>query len=372
MKRYLLATAAALVLAAPASASTEEALLALTWDQIVAQARQEGTVNWFVWYFQPQFREITQAFTAEFGIQVVIPDGTHQGNFDKMLAERDRPTGDIDVLALGADRITTFDVPALLIGPLNAVLPNAATMTDRLGGFDGQGHAWGFWGNQTGIAYDPAQIAAADLPQSLEALAAFMAANPGRFGFNFEGGGSGPSFIQSVARNLAPGIDFAGGAVTEAHLAALQPVWDWFLANTDGYAITASNADSLIRLSSGEFAMVPAWEDHLFNLQNQGEVDRRIAFYVPQWGAPGGGNFNVIPANAPNPAAALVFMNWISSPEVQTRFNEVAGTVPVNSAAQAPRALVPAEQRARATQWVQQPLGAEITRAFIENVALER
>lgn len=372
MTRMLRATVAALALALPGVAAADPALLGKTWDEIVARAKQEGTVNWFVWYFQPQYREIAQAFTAEYGIEVVIPDGTHQGNFDKMLAERDRTTGDIDVLAIGADRIETFDYRRLLMGPLTNVLPNAATMTDQLGGYDGDGHAWAFWGNQTGIAYDPNRIAEADLPQTLDDLAAFFAAHPRRFGFNFEGGGAGPSFIQSVARTLVPSVDFTDGTVTDERLAALEPAWAWFLDHTGGYEITASNADSLIRISSGEFAMVAAWEDHLFNLQNQGEVDRRIAFYVPAWGAPGGGNFNVIPANAPHPAAALVFMNWVSSAAVQTRFNEVFGAAPKNTEADDSNALVPAEQRARSTQWVPQPFGGQITSAFIENVALER
>jgi len=372
MKRTLLATTAALMLTAPGPAAADPALLTMSWDEIVAQAQSEGSVNWFVWYFQPRYRELAAAFTEEFGIEVVIPEGTHQGNFDKMLAERDRETGDIDVLAIGADRIDTFDYAAITLGPLDAVLPNVATMTDQLGGFDGDGYAWAFWGNQTGIAYDPDQIAAADLPQTVEQLSAFLNANPGRFGLNFEGGGSGPSFIQSMARNLAPDVDFADGSVSDEKRAALQPVWDWFLAHTDGYVITASNADSLIRLSAGEFAMVPAWEDHLFTLKGEGEVDPRIAFYVPAWGAPGGGNFNVIPANAPNPAAALVFMNWVSSAEVQTRFNEIFGVVPVNTEASDAHSLVPAEQRVHSRQWVSQPLGAEITSAFVENVALER
>lgn len=361
-----------MALCAPTAALSDEALLNMSWDDIVAQAQDEGSVNWFVWYFQPQYREIAEAFTEEFGIRVVIPDGTHQGNFDKMLAERDRATGDIDVLAMGAERIETFDYSTLLMGPLTDLLPNAGTMTDQLGGYDGRGHAWAYWGNQTGIAYDPVQISAQDLPQTLDELAAFFSAHPQRFGFNFEGGGAGPSFIQSVARNLASDVDFTVGMLDDSRVAALQPAWDWFLEHTDGYIITASNADGLIRISSGEFAMVAAWEDHLFNLQNQGEVDDRIAFYVPQWGAPGGGNFNVIPANAPNPAAALVFTNWVSSAEVQSRFNEIFGAAPQNTDADDSNALVPADQRAFSRQWVPQPFGAEITNAFIENVALER
>lgn len=80
----------------------------------------------------------------------------------------------------------------------------------------------------------------------------------------------------------------------------------------------------------------------------------------------------MIPANAPHPAAALVFMNWVSSAAVQTRFNEIFGAAPKNSEADDSNALVPAEQRVRSTQWVPQSFGGQMTSAFIENVALER
>ena len=369
MLRTLLATAAAVGLAT--SATADEALLAKSWDKIVAQAQAEGQVNWFVWYFQPQYREIAQAFTEQYGIEVRIPEGTHQGNVDKMLAERGRETGDIDVLAMGADRIDTFDHEAVLLGPLRALMPGGEKMIDDVGGYEGHDYAWAYWGNQTGIAFDPNQITADELPQTLEEVQAFWEAQPGRFGFNYENGGSGPSFIHSVARTMTD-VDFASGEVTDAKLEALAPVWDWFLKAGDGFVITASNADSLTRISSGEFALVAAWEDHLFNLQNQGEVDERIQFYIPEWGMAGGGNTNVIPKNAPNPAAAIVFLHWVASAETQTTFNTVFGAAPMHPDADDSNALVPAAQRAFSTNWPPNPFGAEVTKAFIENVALER
>lgn len=370
MFRKILAAATAIGLFATGATANED-LLSKSWDEIVAQAKEEGSVNWFVWYFQPRYRELAAAFTEEYGIEVMIPEGTHEGNIDKVLAETGREAGDVDVLAMGADRIDLFKAEEMLMGPLNEVLPNAATMYTELGGFDGKGYGWAYWGNQTGVAYDPEQIAEADLPQQVEDFAAFMEANPGKFGFNYENGGSGPSFFTHVARNLTE-VDFSSGEVSDEKMAALQPAWDWFLEHTDGYVITASNTDSLIRLSSREFVMVPAWEDHLFKLQSEGEVDTRIKFYIPEFGMTGGGNVNVIPANAPHPAAALVFMNWVSSPETQTRFNEVFGAAPMNAEADDSHALVPNAMRAFSMNSPVNPFNTEIRQAFIENVALER
>ena len=374
MRNLITSAALAALIAGPALADGHADLLSMSWDDIVAQAQEEGEVTWFVWYFQPQYRELAAAFTEEYGIEVTIPEGTHDGNIDKFLAESGRDAGDIDVLAMGLDRIDLFEPSEMLVGPLTDVLPNGGQMITELGGYDGQGYAFAYWGNQTGIAYDPEVISFENAPQTVADFEAYFAENPGMTGFNYENGGSGPSFIQNIARNVTElsEDEFLNGEVTDAKMDMLQPAWDWFLDNTDGYVITASNTDSLVRLSNREFALVAAWEDHLFNLQNQGEVDERIEFYIPEFGMNGGGNYNVVPANAPNPAAALVFMNWVSSAETQTRFNEVFGAAPMHPDADDSNALVPNEMRQYQTIWPGNPFNTEIRAAFIENVALER
>jgi ABC-type uncharacterized transport system YnjBCD substrate-binding protein len=53
-------------------------------------------------------------------------------------------------------------------------------MITEVGGYSGMGYAFGYWGNQTGIAYDPEQLAFEDAPQTIEDFEAFFAENPGR------------------------------------------------------------------------------------------------------------------------------------------------------------------------------------------------
>ena len=109
MRNFFASAALAALMAGPALADGHADLLSMSWDDIVAQAQEEGEVTWFVWYFQPQYREIAAAFTEEFGIEVIIPEGTHDGNIEKFLAESGRDQGDIDVLAMGLDRIDLFE-----------------------------------------------------------------------------------------------------------------------------------------------------------------------------------------------------------------------------------------------------------------------
>ncbi|SEK66696.1 extracellular solute-binding protein [Pacificibacter marinus] len=341
----------------------------MSWDDIVAQAQDEGQVTWYVWYFQDRFRPVVEAFEAEYGIDVIIPEGTGQGNSDKMLAEKGRETGDIDVLAWGLNDFDTIDVTALF-QPLN-MLPEDDGRVGELLGVDGKGHVLAYWGNQTGIAYDPAHVAQVDLPQTVEDIAAFWGEHPGKFGFNYEKGGSGPSFFQNIIR-ASTGIDLMDGEVSDERLAVAEAGFDVFTAQADDYVVTASNVDSITRLSDGELWMVPAWEDHLAGLQNSGEVRADIKFYIPEFGMYGGANGVAVPMNAPHPAAAAVFINWLTSADTQTLFNQTFGTAPMHAKADDSAALVSNAQRANQTPWGNQPFRGALEKAFIEQVILER
>ena len=76
------------------------------------------------------------------------------------------------------------------------MLPADEGRVSTLSGYDSDGYALAFWGNQTGIAYDPAKVTE-DRPcrKRLKDFATFWQENPGKFGFNYENGGSGPSFL---------------------------------------------------------------------------------------------------------------------------------------------------------------------------------
>lgn len=365
-------TTLAAVAALGLSAATAHAadLKDMAWDDIVAQAKSEGEVTWFHWYLQPAMREAVQGFETEFGIKVTIPDGTLDANQSKLLAESRRDTGDIDLISLGGDRLNAFDPTALLYGPIDSLLPGGDKLRTAIQGGDSKGHAVAFWGNQTGLAYDPTRVDEATLPQSIADLDAWMAANPQSFGFNTENGGSGPALFQSVARNLVSDVDFTDGSADDSKVAGLAPAWDWFNTREGNFIITASNSDSLTRLNDGEFTLVPAWEDHLAGLQTKGEIDKRIKFYIPEFGMPGGGNVVGIPANAKNKAAALVFTHWLTSAETQAQFNATFGIAPQHPEADATAALVTMDQRARSTDWAPLPFGDAVKNGFIENVAL--
>ncbi|MCV0428690.1 MAG: extracellular solute-binding protein [Roseibium sp.] len=367
MLKTLILSTTALALGVNVASSAD--LSSMSWDDIVTQAKTEGELTWYVWYLQDDLRRFVKSFEDEYGIKVTIPEGTAAGNAEKMLAERNRETGDIDVFAWGYNDFETVDLEANF-EPLK-MLPEDGGRVSNLVGIDGKGYLLAFWGNQTGIAYDPAKVAKADLPQTPEQFAAFWAANPGKFGFNYEKGGSGPSYYLNTLQNLTD-VDFSDGEVTDEKLAKVAEGFKFFNDNGENYVITASNADSIIRVSDGELWMVPGWEDHLAGLQKRGEVRPELEFYIPEMGMYGGGNGIAIPKNAPHPAAAAVFVNWLTSAETQSKFNVDFGTAPMHASADDSHALIPNEQRQYRQPWAVQPFRKAVEESFIENVVLER
>ena len=363
MLKKLLSVTALVALTTPAFASGQA-----TWEETMAAAKEEGEVYWFVWYFEDRFRVFAEQFTEETGIVVNIPEGDHIANIDKMRAEAGRETGDIDVLAYGYDQLPNINME--LFAPLT-MLPEDAGRVSTVAGVDGGDVAVAWWGNQTGIAYDPAKISEDDLPQTPADFAAFWTANPGQMGFNYENGGSGPSFFLNILRNLSE-ADFNDGASSPEKLAMLDAGIAFFNEHAENYEITTSNSDSLTRLSEGEFTMVPAWEDHMAGLQVNGEIRDELRFYIPEMGMFGGGNAVSIPANAPNPAAASVFIDWLTSPEIQTQFNAQFGTAPMHANADDSAALVSNAMRDRSRPWAAKPFRDAVEERFIEDVIFER
>ncbi len=359
-----------IALAASATFAMSASLDEMSWDEVVAQAKSEGEVTWFIWYFQDKFRAVARSFEDLYGIKVIIPEGSAAGNMDKLLAERVRDTGDIDVIAFGYENIHRWDLDKLF-HKIDGALPDIAGRAQDVTGIEGDGYVFAYWGNQTGIAYDPDMVAEADLPQTPDEFAAFWSANPEKFGFNYVQGGSGPSFFHNTIR-VVSGIDYFGAGDLDEKLAGIQPGLDFFNEHGANYIITASNIDSINRISDRELWMAPAWEDHLAGLQSGGEVRKDIAYYIPEMGMSGGGNGVAIPKNAPHPAAALLFIDWVTSAEIQTRFNVDFGTAPMHADADDSAALIPNAMRAFSQPWPGQPFKQNVEDRFIEEVVLNR
>lgn len=310
------------------SAATD--LSGKSWTDIEAQAKKEGNVTVSVWYLQPQFRNFVKEFETQYGIKVKVPEGTLDGNINKLIAEKNLEKGKMDIVVLSADRLGNVAKGDILTKL--TVLPNFEKLNHQLQGVELGDVAVGYWGNQTGLAYDPLRIQENELPQSWQDMESYIDKNPKKFGYSDpNGGSSGNAFIQRAITYINGDYDYKGETVDAAQVANWKKTWEWFSSRKDALIRTASNADSLTRLNDGELIIVSAWQDHLFSLQKQGAITDRLKFYVPEFGMPGGGNVMTIAKNAPNPAASLLFVHWITSPEIQTKLSQEFGVRPLSN-----------------------------------------
>lgn len=371
MKKILLTSVISLIAGISTSAHAYD-LNKMTWNEIVKQAKKEKTVNAYIWYLQPEFRKFFKEFEKTYGIKVRVPEGNETGNRNKLLAEAKKKKGSIDVMALDTVKLPMMLKSNVVYGPLTNILPNTDKLRTKLVGVDTQGYAYAFWGNQTGFAYDPMRVDTKKLPQSFKELTAWIKKNPNQFGVNDPNkGGAGNAFIQRAIYHISGKKDtYFQTKMDSSAMAQWSKTWDWFKGNKENIVLTASNADSLTRMNDGEISMAPAWEDHLAGLQNKGAITKRIKFYIPKFGMPGGGNIIMIPKNAKNKAAAAVFIHWITSSQTQTRLNEVFGAAPQHPDADDSKSLVDKAQRANSSDFFTSTYDVESKKAFIENVLM--
>lgn len=345
--------------------ATSAELSEMSWDEITAQAKEEGELTWFQWYFEDRFRETVKQFEDEYGISVTLPDlDNGDAGLNKVIAELEREQGDVDVLSIPGSRADVVDIPEVFMGPLLSMLPGSEDLSDQAEGGDWEEYGVKFWGNQTGMAYNSARTELDTLPQTFAELETWMEENPKQLGFNFENGGSGPSLIHNISRNI---LEISADSAVDENL-DLTPVFDWFTSREDQYVLTSGNNDSYARLNDGEFTMVAVWEDGIGGQISSGGMAETIKVYLPQWGMNGGGNVVTIPANAPNPAAALLFVSWLTSADTQTQLNVDFGAAPSNAKADDTYALIPNVQRGNSTSWGAPLPSDDVVPALIENV----
>ena len=330
------------------AASTTKDYLNMSWDQIVEEAKAEKEMVFYMWWGEEYWKTAAQRFEEKYGIKVNVVIGDN--NVDKLLAEKDSAVGTIDAQAFGGQSVKTIIDGQLLYGPILPKMPDVANLDAKLGsyqeGVETMGYLVPLYRNQTGFLYDPEKIT--DPPQTWEDLVKFIEENPQQFAFcDPNKGGTGQAMVFSAAVNLTGGLDqyIADKELDQAKAAKWSAVWDWFNANEDNYVLTASNNESIDLLNQGAVSLIIAWDDSTQQALAEGTLFKRAKLYIPEMGLPGGGDSVGIPKNAPHKAAALLFIDFLTSPEMQLEMNSMVGSYPARTDVATENALLPEEQR---------------------------
>jgi putative spermidine/putrescine transport system substrate-binding protein len=240
----------------------------------------------------------------------------------KAQADTGRKDWDIDV-ALVSMAVASQMVKEGLLHPYvpqmkNAALVKGAEVKEAFG-VKVDGYVVPMFQNQIAIAYNPAKVPTP--PKSFDDLAAWAKANPGKFGYNgIKGGVSGVGFTMGwvywktgLYTQLTQGpFDKAREGVIRAAVTALRDF------NRDAY-ITNGNAGTLDALNRGEIWMGAVWIDQLVAWKNEGRMDPSITPALIAPGLPIYPLYLVVPREAANREAAVRYIDYIATPEVQAK-----------------------------------------------------
>ena len=240
----------------------------------------------------------------------------------KAQADTGRKDWDIDV-ALVSMAVASQMVKEGLLHPYvpqmkNAALVKGAEVKEAFG-VKVDGYVVPMFQNQIAIAYNPAKVPTP--PKSFDDLAAWAKANPGKFGYNgIKGGVSGVGFTMGwvywktgLYTQLTQGpFDKAREGAIRAAVTALRDF------NRDAY-ITNGNAGTLDALNRGEIWMGAVWIDQLVAWKNEGRMDASITPALIAPGLPIYPLYLVVPREAANREAAVRYIDYIATPEVQAK-----------------------------------------------------
>lgn len=304
---------------------------------IVPLAKKEGKLTFFDFTnsFGPLFSDnLLPEFEAKYNINVDYVRGKGGAAVQQLIAANKAGSpAPSDVYFVGSSSIPLLlDSGVMANIPLNKLLPNAFALNPDIAtitsGFDHGGAYLPFHRNQTSIIYNTRFVSTKDVPSNLDSLLTWAKAHPGQFVVTSPaGGGSGKGFMQSVAiaritgeKCRAPFTNFAISAAKAKAYAAGDcpaPLWNYYRELLPVVEISNGNSDTLNLIATGGGIIGTAWEDMAYDFMGRGLLPKTTRQELLVSGQVGGGDGMFLPVNGTNPAAGLLFLDFMISHKVQ-------------------------------------------------------
>ena len=325
----------------------------LSWEEIIETGKKEGTVFFSTWWGDAFFNHVARLFEEKYGIHVDVIIQDLDTTTHKIVLEKDRPSGSLDVYFAGfiGNLQTALDEKLFLPGlkripDWDIIMKNERTFQKHLYTEDIMVPVYR---NQVAFLYNPEKVS--DPPRSWEDFNIWIKENPGKFVFSALKGGSGEAFRHTVVYQLTGGADLyrtGSGRIDPELVAKWDSVWDWFNSNREYYGLTGSNHDSITRIQNREAWITPAFVDDTQVALESGLLDRSMKLYMPDFGLFKGEDGVGILANAPHKAAAMLFISFLISKDIQLLMLEDVGSDIIRTDIDNPdNPLLSAEERAK-------------------------
>jgi ABC-type uncharacterized transport system YnjBCD substrate-binding protein len=316
------------------------------YDTVVPLAKKEGGLTFFDFTdsFGPLFNDhIIPEFEAKYGIKVNYIRGEGPVAEQQLIAAHNSGAkAPADVYFLTSGDLTLFVQQKLMANiPFNKLLPSGAgldpTIATVTNGINHGGVYMPFHRNQTAIMYDTRSVPEGQAPDDFDSLLAWAKAHPGKFAMTSPpNGGSGSGFEESVALAKIKG-DQCRAALTKFDITkeeagayvksdCMKPVWDYFHALLPVSEVTHGNSDSLNLIANGGASMATAWEDMAYDFSTRGLLPPTARLELLKEGQVGGGDGMFMAVNGKAPAAAILWLDFVLSKDVQLEKLKVNGS----------------------------------------------
>lgn len=356
----------------------------LTWNDVLAQARKEGQVNWFHWggsnALNTWIDQVVKPEMAKLGVNLRTTRVTDtKSAVDLVVADnasgKGLGRGTVDLIWINGENFYTLSTQNLVFGAFADKLPNSKNFffdtrdpRSRLNLTD-FGHPTGLaeipWSGDQYICHiDTARLRAADAPSTVAQLEAWLRRNPGRFTYVKPPHFNGNTFLNQImyatnpdghepfqkrARDL--GVENFIKA-TKAGYELLKRIEPFLLGGGGREGVRGNpiypvdqNANAAL-LVNGQVDMACRFGKYYAAVEiQQGRLPRTVQNIIfPRDGMISNKNYVVIPSNSPSPAAALVLANLLSSVENQiSKLQQIGYVMGIDSGR-----LTPAERDAAA------------------------
>jgi putative spermidine/putrescine transport system substrate-binding protein len=311
-------------------------LMNANWSTVEKQAKGQ-TVNLYMWGGSDSINKYIDEWVAprlEEQANVTlnrVPMNDTKDIINKLITEKQatKNQGTIDIMWINGENFETSKESDLLFGSFASKLPNAQAYVDM----DSPDIANDFgsptegmeapWGKaQFVFVYDEAKVT--NPPKSMEALKDWVEQNPGKFTYPAPPDFTGSSFVRHAMYETTGGHEQYLESLDPSQLESkLDPLWNylneiephlWREGQT--YPESLAKLDQLF--ASGEVWMSMGYDPaRATNLIKNGTYPNTARTFVLDGGTLSNTHYLAIPFNSPNPAGAMVAVNYFLSPEAQ-------------------------------------------------------
>ena len=309
------------------------------WDKVLAEAKGQ-TVYFNAWGGDTSINDYIGWAGAEiekrYGVKVTHVKLTDTADaVSRVLAEKTAGTnegGSVDLIWINGANFASMKEKGLLLGGAWAegtpsfagadAANNPGVRNDFTVPVEGQESPWGK--AQLVFAYDTAKLK--EPPRSIPAILEWAKANPGRFTYPLPPDFMGTTFLKQALLELAADKSALNAPADKADVAKVTaPLWAYLdelhkAAWHEGKTFPANYPELRQLLANNEIGIAFAFNpSDASSAIAKGDLPGTVRTYVLDKGTIGNVHFVAIPFNAKAKAGAMVFADFLLSPEAQAR-----------------------------------------------------